>query len=230
MLDPNQFEWLTFDCYGTLVDWESGICDALSKVATRHGVHKSNPELLTLFSTIEPRIQSAPGYLTYREVLRRVMVNIGTELRLQFSDEELFSLPESMSNWPVFPDAEQALNTLKNRYKLAVISNVDDDLFASSAKALNVDFDLVVTAQQVQRYKPDLRNFEFASALMAVENHNWLHVAESLYHDIGPANQLGIKSVWVNRPNRGGGTRHTNAVPDMTITDLTTLAQMLCMN
>ena len=230
MLDPNQFEWLTFDCYGTLVDWESGICDAVSKVATRHGVHKSNPELLTLFSTIEPRIQSAPGYLTYREVLRRVMANIGTELRLQFSDEELSSLPESMSNWPVFPDAEQALNTLKTRYKLAVISNVDDDLFASSAKALNVDFDLVVTAQQVQSYKPDLRNFEFASALMAVENHNWLHVAESLYHDIGPANQLGIKSVWVNRPNRGGGTRHTNAVPDMTITDLTTLAQMLCMN
>ena len=230
MLDPNQFEWLTFDCYGTLVDWESGICDALSKVATRHGVHKSNPELLTLFSTIEPRIQSPHGYLTYREVLRRVMANIGTELRLQFSDEELFSLPESMSNWPVFPDAEQALNTLKTRYKLAVISNVDDDLFASSAKALNIDFDLVVTAQQVQSYKPDLRNFEFASALMAVENHNWLHVAESLYHDIGPANQLGIKSVWVNRPNRGGGTRHTNAVPDMTITDLTTLAQMLCMN
>ncbi len=230
MLDPNQFEWLTFDCYGTLVDWESGICDAVSKVATRHGVHKSNPELLTLFSTIEPRIQSPPGYLTYREVLRRVMANIGTELRLQFSDEELSSLPESMSNWPVFLDAEQALNTLKTRYKLAVISNVDDDLFASSAKALNVDFDLVVTAQQVQSYKPDLRNFEFASALMAVENHNWLHVAESLYHDIGPANQLGIKSVWVNRPNRGGGTRHTNAVPDMTITDLTTLAQMLCMN
>ena len=230
MLDPIQFEWLTFDCYGTLVDWESGICDAVSKVLTRHGEHKSNPELLTLFSTIEPRIQSAPGYLTYREVLRRVMDNIGTELRLQFSDEELSSLPESMSNWPVFPDAEQALNTLKTRYKLAVISNVDDDLFASSAKALNVDFDLVVTAQQVQSYKPDLRNFEFASALMAVENHNWLRVAESLYHDIGPANQLGIKSVWVNRPNRGGGTRHTNAVPDMTITDLTTLAQMLCMN
>ena len=171
-----------------------------------------------------------PGYLTYREVLRRVIANIGTELRLQFSDEDLSSLPESMSNWPVFPDAEQALNTLKTRYKLAVISNVDDDLFASSAKALNVDFDLVVTAQQVQSYKSDLRNFEFASALMAVENHNWLHVAVSLYHDIGPANQLGIKSVWVNRPNRGGGTRHTNAVPDMTITDLTTLAQMLRMN
>lgn len=150
MLDPDQFEWITFDCYGTLIDWESRICDAVSKVISRHGVQKSNPELLTLFSKIEPKIQSAPGYLPYREVLRGVMDNIGTELGLRLSDDELSSLPESMVGWRVFPDTCQALNMLKTRYKLAVISNVDDDLFALTAKALEVDLDLVVTAQQVR--------------------------------------------------------------------------------
>ncbi|MYF79190.1 MAG: HAD hydrolase-like protein [Chloroflexi bacterium] len=156
------------------------------------------------------------------------MQSIAAELNLAFSDDELGSLAESLPNWPIFPDVAGALQTLKERYKLAVISNVDDDLFASTAKALNVDFDLVVTAQQVQSYKPDLRNFNVASAHMKVDKQNWLHVAESLYHDISPANQLGIKSVWVNRPNRGGGTRPTDAVPDVVVPDLAALTEILC--
>ena len=228
MLAPHQFEWITFDCYGTLIDWESGICDAVSEVIGRHGVHKSNSELLTLFSKIEPKIQGAPGYLKYREVLRRVMDNIGTESGLRLSDDELSSLPESMVSWRVFPDTCQALNILKTRYKLAVISNVDDDLFVSTVKALNVDLDLVVTAEQVRNYKPNLRNFKAALACMDIDKQNWLHVAESLYHDIGPANRLGIKSVWVKRPNRGGGTRPTDAIPDVVVSDLAELTRMLC--
>ena len=230
MLDPHQFEWLTFDCYGTLIDWESGICDVLSKVLNRHGVHKSNSELLSLFSQIEPKIQSAPGYLPYREVLRRVMDDIGIRLGLRFSDDELSGLPESMAGWHVFSDTRQALNILKSRYKLAVISNVDDELFVSTAKALNVDLDLVVTAEQVRNYKPNLRNFEAALACMGIDKQNWLHVAESLYHDIGPANHLGIKSVWVNRPNRGGGTRPTDAIPDVVVSDLAQLTKLLFPN
>lgn len=230
MPDPNQFEWLTFDCYGTLIDWERGICDAVSKVLSRHGTRKSDAELLTLFSTFEPKIQRTPGYVKYREVLRRVMDNIGTELGLQFSDDELSSLSESMASWPVFPDTQQALKTLKTRYKLAIISNVDDDLFASTTKVLNIDFDLVITAEDAQSYKPNLRNFQIASQRMNLDRRNWLHVAESLYHDIVPANQLGIKSVWVNRPNRGGGTRPTDAVPDAVVPDLAALTNMLFRN
>lgn len=228
MLDGDQFEWLSFDCYGTLVDWESGICDAVSNVLTRNGIHSSTPEILAMFSEIEPKVQARPGYLRYRDVLHEVMQSIAAELNLAFSDDELDSLAESLPNWPIFPDVAGALQTLKERYKLAVISNVDDDLFASTAKALNVDFDLVVTAQQAQSYKPDLHNFNVASTRMKVDKQNWLHVAESLYHDISPANQLGIKSVWVNRPNRGGGTRPTDAVPDAVVPDLAALTEILC--
>ena len=228
MLDGDQLEWLSFDCYGTLVDWESSICDAVSNVLTHNGIHSSTPEILAMFSEIEPEVQARPGYLRYRDVLHEVMRSIGTKLNLAFSDDELDSLAESLHNWPIFPDVVDALKTLKERYKLAVISNVDDDLFASTAKALNVDFDLVVTAQQAQSYKPDLHNFNVASTRMKVDKQNWLHVAESLYHDISPTNQLGIKSVWVNRPNRGGGTRPTDAVPDVVVPDLAALTEILC--
>ncbi len=228
MLNGDQFEWLSFDCYGTLVDWESGICDSVSNVLTRHGIHSPTPEILAMFSEIEPEVQARPGYLRYRDVLHEVMQSIAAELKLAFSDNELNSLAESLPNWPIFPDVAEALKTLKERYKLAVISNVDDDLFASTARALNVDFDLVVTAQQAQSYKPHLHNFNVASTRMKVDKQNWLHVAESLYHDISPANQLGIKSVWVNRPNRGGGTLPTDAVPDAVVPDLAALTKLLC--
>ena len=109
-----------------------------------------------------------------------------------------------------------------------MISNVDDDLFAGTAEALEVEFDAVVTAEQVGSYKPDLRNFEVARERMGVERERWLHVAESRYHDIGPANRLGIASVWVNRADRGGGTRWSEAVPDVEVADLGALARMAC--
>ena len=227
MLDGDHFEWLSFDCYGTLVDWESGICDAVSSVLTRHGAHSSTREVLAMFSETEPEVQARAGYLTYRDVLHTVMRSIGTKLNLVFSDNELDSLAESLPNWPIFPDVAGALQTLKERYKLAVISNVDDDLFASTAKVLNVDFDLVVTAQQAQNYKPDLHNFNVALTRMKVDKQNWLHIAESLYHDIAPANRLGIASVWVNRPDRGGGTHPTDAVPDAIVPDLAALTKIL---
>ena len=133
---------------------------------------------------------------------------------------------DTLPDWPIFPDVTGALDTLKRRYKLAVISNVDDDLFARTARALNVEFDAVVTAEQARSYKPNRHNFNVAAARMAVEKEAWLHVAESLYHDIGPANQLGIKCVWVNRASRGGATRQTDAVPDLVVPDLATLARM----
>ena len=227
MLDFSRFEWTSFDCYGTLVDWETGITAAVGEVLESRGIHRSKAEILALYADAEPRVQASQAYMEYRRVLRGVMGQIGIELGFRCTESELNCLVDTLPEWPIFPDVPDALNTLKVRYKLAVISNVDDDLFAKTAEALNVDFDAVITAEQVRSYKPNLRNFDVARVRMAVEKERWLHVAESLYHDIGPANRLGIACVWVNRADRGGATRHSDAVPNLTIPDLETLARMM---
>ena len=193
-----------------------------------HGVSRSRAEILALFANVEPGVQDSHDYLEYRTVLRRVMAAIGAELGIQCTGSELGCLADTLPGWPVFPDVVDALNELKTCCRLAVISNVDDDLFAGTAGALGIDFDVVVTAQQVRSYKPSLRNFEAARARMAVDSDRWLHVAESLYHDIAPANRLGIRSVWVDREDRGGGTRITDAVPDLVVPDLAALARLMC--
>ena len=228
MLEFNGFEWLSFDCYGTLVDWETGISTAVDEVLQSHGIRKSKSEILELFADAEPKVQASEAYLEYRLVLRRVMELIGAELGFRGIESDLDCLADTLPGWPVFPDVADALNAFKTRYKLAVISNVDDDLFARTVEALGVDFDAVVTSEQARSYKPDLRNFNLAASRMAVERERWLHVAESLYHDIGPANRLGITSVWVNRGDGGGATRHTEAVPDLVVPDLATLARIIC--
>ena len=153
---------------------------------------------------------------------------MGRELGVDLSESEAGCLADTLPDWPVFPDTVEALRVLKERYRLAVISNVDDDLFAGTAEALEVEFDAVVTAEQVGSYKPDMRNFKVAKERMGVEKERWLHVAESLYHDIGPANRLGIASVWVSRADRGGGTWRSEAEPDVEVPDLGALARMAC--
>ena len=227
MLDFDRFQWISFDCYGTLVDWETGIFEAVAPVLSSHGIRKSRAEILSLFADAEPRVQCA-SYLEYRHVLRRVMALIGGELGFQPTESDLACLADSLPHWPVFPDTVGALRALQSRFKLAVISNVDDYLFAGTAKALGIDFEVVVTAQQVRDYKPNLRHFHAAAEQMAVATDAWLHVAESLYHDIAPAHRLGIASVWVNRSDRGGGTQRTDAVPDLVVPDLATLARIMC--
>ena len=227
MLDFGRFEWVSFDCYGTLVDWETGISTAVAGVLESHGMHKTRAETLALFADAEPRVQNSGAYLDYRQVLRGVIEMIGAETGVGLSESELGCLADTLPNWPVFADVQDALRTLKARYKLAIISNVDDDLFDRTAEGLGVDFDAVVTSQQSRSYKPDLRNFNLALERMEAGKENWLHVGESLYHDIGPANRLGITSVWVNRADRGGGTRHTDAVPDLVVPDLAALAEMV---
>ena len=224
MLDFERFGWVSFDCYGTLVDCESGICGAVAEVLWAHGVHRSKGEILALFADIEPRVQKSETYLTYRRVLRRVMAEMGNALGIRCSETELNCLADSLADWPVFPEVREALQALQTRYRLAVISNVDDALFAGTAEALSVDFDAVVTAEQARSYKPSRRNFDLAAERMGVETGAWLHVAESLFHDIGPANRLGIASVWVNREGRGGGTRRIDAVADLVVSDLGELA------
>ncbi len=230
MIDFNQFEWLSFDCYGTLIDWEIGISDAVSAVLESHDIHLSRSEVLELFAEVEPQIQHGGRFLEYRRVLRRVMALIGIKMDFRFTESDMDCLVESLPRWPVFPDTQPALRALKTRYKLAVISNVDDDLFAQTAGVLGVEFDTVVTAQQVRSYKPDHRNFLTALERMDVDRDRWLHVAESLYHDIAPANALGIASVWVNRGHArdgAGATPQSGARPDLEVQDLAALVELM---
>ena len=228
MLDFGRYQWLSFDCYGTLVDWETGISDAVAGLFARHGVRKSKGEILALFADAEPKVQTSVEFLNYRRVLSDVMQIMAWEASIRLTAAEAEGLPDSLPQWPIFREAPDALKRLQSRYKLAIISNVDDDLFRQSEEALGIKFDAVVTSQQARSYKPNLRSFELAQERMAVENDQWLHVGESLYHDIGPANLLGIDSVWVKRPDRGGGTRPTNAVPSLEVPDLSALAGMAC--
>ena len=230
MLDFNQFEWLSFDCYGTLVDWETGISDAVAGALESHDIYLPRSEILSLFAEVEPQIQDGSGYLEYRRVLRRVMALIGIELDFQFTESDLTCLSDTLPSWPIFDDTVPSLTAMKSRYKLAIISNVDDDLFARTARELGVEFDTVVTAEQVRSYKPDHRNFHTALERMGIEKDRWLHVGESLYHDIGPANQLGISCVWVNRGHDQegpGATRPTDATPDLEVPDLATLVNLM---
>ena len=229
MVNFDRYQWLSFDCYGTLIDWETGISDAVAGVFARHGVRKSRDEILALFADSEPRVQGSGEFLDYRRVLSDVMQLMAWQASIRLAVAEAEALPDSLPSWPVFPDAPGALKTLKARYKLAVISNVDDNLFRQSENALGIRFDAVITSQQEGSYKPNLGPFCLAQERMGLDNDidKWLHVGESLYHDIGPANRLGIDSVWVNRPERGGGTRPTDAVPTLEVPNLAVLAAMV---
>lgn len=227
MLSFELFEWISFDCYGTLVDWETGIHGAVAGVFARHGVRKTRDEILAMFADAEPKVQSSGQFMEYRRVLRDVMEIMAWEASIRLPRAEADCLPDSLPRWPVFPDAPAALAKMQERYKLAIISNVDDSLFAGTAETLGIDFDGVITSQQAGSYKPDLRNFHLAQERLATGKEQWLHVGESLFHDIGPANLMGIHSVWVNRPDRGGGTKATGAKPSLSVQDLTELSGLM---
>lgn len=229
MLDVRKFEFLTFDCYGTLVDWETGILRALRPVLAAHLAEvPPDDNLLDLYGAIEAEIEAGP-YRSYREVLQQLVRDFGARLNFVPTTEQTLSLPESLPTWPPFPDTVEALQRLAQRYKLVIISNVDDDLFAGTARQLGVQFADVITAQQAHSYKPSLNNFRLAVDRLGVPADRVLHVAQSLYHDIAPAKQFGLATVWVNRrkgkPGRGA-TPVGSAVPDLEVPDLKTLAEM----
>jgi len=225
VLDFTKYEWLSFDCYGTLVDWETGISRAVDEVLKARGVSRTQAEILAMFSEAEPRAQTSGEFQDYCQVLRSVMEVMASDAGIELSGNEPDCLSGSLPRWPIFAEAPRALKELQSRFKLAVISNVDDHLFGQSEEALGVKFDAVITSQQAGSYKPNLRNFEAAKERMNVEKGRWLHIGESLYHDIGPASLFGIDSVWVKRPDRGGGTRPTDAEPSLTVPDLAALAK-----
>ena len=227
MLDFSRFEYLSFDCYGTLIDWESGILGYLRPLLQSKGCNVSDAQILNLYSESEPRQQQAP-YRSYREVLTSVVRDFAREFRVQFTDDETSGLADSIRDWEPFPDTVPALRRLKSRYKLAILSNIDDDLFAFTAPKLQVQLDLLVTAQQVGSYKPSLQNFETLLDCLGIEKGRLLHVAESLFHDVVPARSLGIAAVWVNRRQGkpAAATRLVAAQPDLEVPTVAALADL----
>jgi 2-haloacid dehalogenase len=229
MINFQEFKVLTFDCYGTLIDWESGILKALKTILSNHNVNINNQEILELFAQRES-IQEAGEYLKYREVLKKVVQDFGEKLKFTPTEHELNQLAESIQSWEPFLDTVEALKILKKRYKLAVISNVDDGLFADTARKLEVEFDWIITAEQVKSYKPALQNFEVAIQCIGISPSQILHVAQSVYHDIVPAKSLGIAAVWVNRRKEKegfGATLSASGTPDLEVPDLKTLVTLM---
>ncbi len=227
MLDLRRFRVLTFDCYGTLIDWESGILAALRPLMAAHGKSLADDKLLELYGELEAEAE-AGEYQSYRKILQAVARGFGRRLGFETSEQEARSLPESLKNWQPFPDTVAALKKLKSRFQLAIVSNTDDDLFADTARLLEVPFDWVITAQQAGSYKPSHNNFRLALERIALPPEQVLHCAQSLYHDIVPARALGLATVWVNRRGaRGGGaTKAASGQPDLEVPDLKTLAEM----
>lgn len=229
MIDFQQFEVLSFDCYGTLIDWESGLLAAIEPILSDYQIETSDREILEFFAQQESIYESG-DYLNYREVLRQVMQVLGETFDFEPTDSELDALANSIQDWQPFPDTVAALQALKKRYKLSIISNIDDDLFAGTAKKLEVEFDWIVTAEQVKSYKPSLQNFAFAIERMGIPPEKLLHVAQSVYHDVIPAKSIGLVTVWVNR-RKGkegfGATSPANATPDLEVPDLKSLVTLM---
>ena len=213
------FTALTFDCYGTLIDWESGIARALRTFIEPHGKSPSDEDLLTAFSRHENRLQEEnPGTL-YPELLARSLKLIGADFGIEASDVEAEVFGASVKDWPAFADSAEALAYLKRYYKLVIVSNVDRGSFRHSNAKLGVEFDLVITAQDAGAYKPALNHFHRAFeelAKLGVPKDKILHTAQSLFHDHVPAKSLGMTSIWINRRQGKSGTGATKKAAPVT--------------
>jgi 2-haloacid dehalogenase len=227
-MDFSNFRVITFDCYGTLIDWETGILGAIRPILSAHGVHLSEREILRLYGEIEAEEESG-RYRPYKEILRSVVRAFGRRLRFEPSEKEAQSLPDSLPEWQPFADTVPALRRLQSRFQLGIISNTDDDLFSRTSRLLDVDFDYVITAAQAHAYKPSLEVFRLAEKRIAPSPGSWLHAAQSLYHDVVPAQSLGIATVWVNRssahPN-AGAAKPASAKPDAEVRSLESLGRL----
>jgi 2-haloacid dehalogenase len=226
MLDFNRFEILTFDCYGTLIDWETGLLAALHRILSAHGKRAADATILKLYGDFEERAEHGEFH-PYRQVLETVVRNFGEDLGFTPTAEQARSLPDSLATWKPWPDTVAALRRLKSRFRMAILSNVDDDLFADTRPQLGVEFDEVITAQQARAYKPSLKIFELAISRVKTPAHRILHVGQSVYHDVIPAQSLGLATVWVNRPSARpgvGAVKSAEARPDLMVTSLGELA------
>ena len=228
----SDYSVLTFDCYGTLIDWESGIVQALGPWLGRAGVEASREEVLAAFAAAEAPQQAATPGLLYPELLSRVHGAIARHFGIMPDPGAAQAFGASIKDWPAFADSAGALAYLKRHYRLVILSNVDRASFAHSNEKLGVAFDAVYTAQDVGSYKPDARNFDYLLARLAeqgIGREQILHTAESLYHDHVPAKRVGLATCWIHRRagQAGHGATHrpdTEVQPDFRFPTLEAMA------
>ena len=221
-LQSTNYKTLTFDCYGTLIDWENGILEYLQTLLKSYDVNVIDSWVLEFFAESEPEVQ-VDG-VSYRSVLTQVLERLAARLAFTPNEDILTGFANSIEHWLPYADTIPALKRLADRFQLAIVSNVDDDLFAYSAKHLEVQFDHVITAQQVGVYKPN--QAMFLEALKRVET-PVLHVAQSRFHDIVPATALGLDTVWIERPG-ASAARPIDAQPTWTFATLGDFADAIC--
>lgn len=204
---------LTFDCYGTLIDWERGILTALRPLLSRCAP-RSDEAVLQDFADRESRQQAVTPSMLYADLLNEVQGQLARHWGVADEDR---SLGASIGDWPPFPDTVDALRYLKQHFRLVILSNVDRTSFQATQMRLGIEFDAIYTAQDIGSYKPDLRNFVYLTERLAeqgVRCEHILHVAQSLFHDHAPANAMGLRSVWIDRRGDVGGWGATETPPD----------------
>lgn len=191
-----RIEWLTFDCYGTLIDWERGIGDCLTSLASRTAC--SRAELIDAYVRTEAEIEQRE-YHSYRDVQALTLDAMARSCGFEVADTERDALTRSLPDWPPFPDTNAALARLGRRFQLGILSNIDNDLLAKTCRHFEVQFDLLITAEDVRSYKPAHGHFNRMLDETDCGREGVLHVAQSLYHDAAPASELGLQYVWINR-------------------------------
>ena len=216
------YDFITFDCYGTLIDWESGIADAFLAAAREDCIDLTRDGVLRAYERIEPVVEREQFRL-YREVLTETATRVAHALQWQLNHRRAAFLVDSIGSWKPFPDTNPALERLQAAgYQLGILSNVDDDLLALTRRQFTIEFDLLITAQQVRSYKPAAGHFDAARA--RIGDHHWLHAAQSNFHDVVPANAMGIPTAWVNRH---GHVALPGGAPTHEVRDMAGLAELL---
>ncbi|MEZ5829967.1 MAG: haloacid dehalogenase type II [Dongiaceae bacterium] len=214
----SQFKVLTFDCYGTLIDWESGMVEALKPLTSRVKQPLTRNQILEAHGRHEAAQERYTPARRYRELLAVVYKRLAEEWGISAPWEECLEYGRSVGSWPAFPDSAEALQYLKQHYKLVILSNVDNESFASSNRQLRVAFDAILTAEDIGSYKPDDRNFRYMLETLGAMGHgkdDILHTAESLFHDHEPANRAGLTSCWIYRRHGDTGFGATMAPSQM---------------
>jgi len=230
MIDLRRYRALSFDCYGTLIDWEKGILAFLSPLCRAEGRDWSEAHILEAFADTEHREQAKDPAALYPMILERCFLALADRLGLRRDLEAARAFGASVRDWPPFPDTEATLSELSHHFTLAILSNVDRGSIAASVAAIGIAPSFIVTAEDVGHYKPHRAHFDRAAALLAergIGREAWLHVAQSKFHDIAPARAMGIPCLWVNRRARrpgGGATPEAHVVPDWSLTSLAELA------
>lgn len=221
-MGDQDFELITFDCYGTLIDWEAGIVAAFQSRAARNGLELDADKIIDAYMAVEPQVESAP-YKPYSDVLAAAAEKVADRLGWHRRSGDAGFLAASLPDWQPFPDTNDALERLSRRYRLGILSNIDDGLLQATLRHFTVKFDLIVTAEQVRSYKP--ARTHFLEARRRIGEKRWLHAAQSYFHDVIPASGLHIPVAWVNRKGERAGAGGPQ--PTYEVSGLAELAELL---